>query len=199
MNKFALFLKKVFKKDPEIKVSEKTIIRQQVRRRKYQIDQEQSLVESQKTFRKIEQMPDFQQAKSILIYWSMDDELPTHDFITKWSATKTILLPVIKNDKMYIMPFSSKEKLVVGEHGIWEPNSQIEYINSIDIAIIPGVAFDRDKNRMGRGKGYYDMYLENKHIKKWGVGFDFQYYDKIPIDSYDIKMDKIFTASFTIE
>lgn len=199
MNKFAQFLKTMFKKKPEVKVSEKTIIRQQVRRRKYQIDPEKSKDESQKTFHKIEQMIDFQQAKSVLVYWSMTDELPTHDFILKWSATKTILLPVIKNDKMYIMPFSSKEKLVVGEFGIWEPDSQTEYINSIDIAIIPGVAFDRDKNRMGRGKGYYDMYLENKHIKKWGVGFDFQYYDKIPYESYDIKMDKIFTASFTIE
>lgn len=199
MNKFALFFKNMFKKKPEVKVSEKTIIRQQVRRRKYQLDPEKSNDESQKTFHKIEQMIDFQLAKSVLVYWSMTDELPTHDFIIKWSATKTILLPVIKNDKMYIMPFSSKEKLVVGEFGIWEPDSQIEYINSIDIAIIPGVAFDRDKNRMGRGKGYYDMYLENKHIKKWGVGFDFQYYDKIPFDTYDIKMDKVITASFTIE
>jgi len=97
------------------------------------------------------------------------------------------------------MPFSSKEKLVVGEYGIWEPDSQIEYIKSIDIAIIPGIAFDRDKNRMGRGRGYYDVYLGNRNIKKWGVGFDFQFYDKIPFESFDIKMDKVFTASFTIE
>ena len=199
MNKFAQLLKKIFKKEPEVKQSEKTIIRQQVRRRKYQISQEMSIEQSQKTFHKIEQISEFNEAKSVLIYWSMTDELPTHDFIVKWSETKTILLPVIKNDKMYIMPFSSKEKLVVGEYGIWEPDSQIEYIKSIDIAIIPGIAFDRDKNRMGRGRGYYDVYLGNRNIKKWGVGFDFQFYDKIPFESFDIKMDKVFTASFTIE
>jgi len=199
MNKFAQLLKKIFKKEPEVKQSEKTIIRQQVRRRKYQISQEMSIEQSQKTFHKIEQISEFKEAKSVLIYWSMTDELPTHDFIVKWSETKTILLPVIKNDKMYIMPFSSKEKLVVGEYGIWEPDSQIEYIKSIDIAIIPGIAFDRDKNRMGRGRGYYDVYLGNRNIKKWGVGFDFQFYDKIPFESFDIKMDKVFTASFTIE
>jgi len=199
MNLFAQLFKKKTKKEPEVQVSEKTIIRKQVRRRKYQIDQEQSNEQSKKIFQKIEQMREFQKAKSVLVYWSMTDELPTHNFVIKWSASKTILLPVIKNEKMYIMPFSSKEKLVAGEYGVWEPDSQNEYVKSIEIAIIPGVAFDRDKNRMGRGKGYYDKYLENNNIKKWGVGYDCQYYDKIPTDSNDIKMDKVFTASFTIE
>ena len=199
MGNFFKRIKQIFKKKPEIKVSEKTLIRQQVRRRKNQIDPVKATNESDKVFHKIEHMEEFQQAKTILVYWSMEDELNSHDFVVKWSEHKQILLPVVKDYKMYIMPFSSTEKLVRGDFGIWQPDSQQEYIEAIDIAIIPGVAFDREKNRLGRGRGYYDKYLENNKIKKWGVGYDFQFYEVVPTDIHDIKMNKVFTASFTIE
>ena len=100
---------------------------------------------------------------------------------------------------MLIKPFSTKEELKQGSLGIWEPDTQKEYLNSIDLVIVPGVAFDRDKSRLGRGKGYYDRYFINKRIVKIGVCFDFQLLESIPIDSFDIKMDKVVTNSILIE
>jgi len=67
------------------------------------------------------------------------------------------------------------------------------------LVIAPGIAFDRKRRRLGRGKGYYDIYFKDKKMKKWGVAFDFQLLDLVPVANFDIKMNKVFTPSFTIE
>jgi 5-formyltetrahydrofolate cyclo-ligase len=56
---------------------------------------------------------------------------------------------------------------------------------------VPGIAFDRKMNRLGRGKGYYDRFLSKISAPKIGICFDFQLLDKIPAESTDIKMDYI--------
>ena len=63
--------------------------------------------------------------------------------------------------------------------------------NKVDLIIIPGVAFDRKKNRMGRGKGYYDRFLSKMKAPKMGICFEFQLFDDIPNDENDVKMDYI--------
>jgi len=106
---------------------------------------------------------------------------------------------VVKDGEMFIKPFSSKEKMVLGSYGIWEPDAQRELEHQVDLVIIPGIAFDKQKNRLGRGKGYYDRYFVNDRVKKFGVCFDVQLMERIPAEQFDIKMDKIITSSFTIE
>lgn len=89
--------------------------------------------------------------------------------------------------------FEGKEKLNISEKfKILEPTSKkIIDQDNIDVAIIPGVAFDIEKNRMGRGKGYYDKFLKDKKFLKVGICFDYQLLDKIPVEVNDIKMDEI--------
>ena len=64
--------------------------------------------------------------------------------------------------------------------------------------LIPLLAFDKSKFRLGYGKGFYDRYL-NKYIKKYkdiltvGVAFSFQKYHKLPINKHDMKLDFILT------
>lgn len=179
--------------------SEKELIRERIKKKKQQLTDKEKEIEAANVFEKIEALPEFINAHNIMIYWSMPDELPTHNFIIRWSKKKTMLLPVVKGEDMLIKPFSTKEELKQGSLGIWEPDTQKEYLNSIDLVIVPGVAFDRDKSRLGRGKGYYDRYFINKRIVKIGVCFDFQLLESIPIDSFDIKMDKVVTNSILIE
>lgn len=62
----------------------------------------------------------------------------------------------------------------------------------IDVAIVPGMAFDREGHRLGRGKGYYDRFLAQlPHIYKIGICFPFQLVDKVPADVHDILMDEV--------
>lgn len=199
MNKLKSVLFSVFNAKNTDVLSEKTLIRQKIRQKKDSITDKEKAIESNAVFEKIESLPEFQQANTVLMYWSMNDELPTHSFIVKWSKLKQILLPVVKENDMLIMPFSAKEKMKQGSYGIWEPETQREFMSKIDLVIVPGIAFDRNKSRLGRGKGYYDRYFMNKRIKKIGIGFDFQLLDEVPTASFDIKMDKIITPSHIIE
>lgn len=61
--------------------------------------------------------------------------------------------------------------------------------------IVPGVAFDNNNNRLGRGKAYYDKLLKESKSYKVGVCFDFQLIEEVPVDEYDIKMDLIISES----
>ena len=198
MGKLQSFISYLFEKNSNV-TSEKELIREKIKKKKQQLTDKEKEIEAANVFEKIEALPEFINAHNIMIYWSMPDELPTHNFIIRWSKKKTMLLPVVKGEDMLIKPFSTKEELKQGSLGIWEPDVQKEYLNSIDLVIVPGVAFDRDKSRLGRGKGYYDRYFINKRIVKIGVCFDFQLLESIPIDSFDIKMDKVVTNSFLIE
>lgn len=186
-------------KKKTVVVSEKQKIRNYIRQRKEVVSETDKSLDAQRVFDKIELLPEFEEAQTILLYWSMPDELSTHNFIVKWSKRKQILLPVVKDDDMLIKSFSGKEDLKRSTYGIWEPDSQKEYMSKIDLVIAPGIAFDKNKSRLGRGKGYYDRFFINKRIVKIGVGFDFQLLESIPVNQFDIKMDKIITPSFSIE
>ena len=109
-----------------------------------------------------------------------------------------IALPVIKSSKnMSFKLWIFKEPLYINNFGILEPqNSKIEIIP--DIILVPLVAFDRQLNRIGYGKGYYDRSLRKiSKIKKntisLGIAYSFQKCKKIPINNHDFKLDYIFT------
>jgi 5-formyltetrahydrofolate cyclo-ligase len=191
-------IKFIRKNEDETINSEKEKIRQEIRILKRSLSEEEKKQQAETVFKKIESRPEFIKAKTVLMYWSITDELPTHDFIRKWSQSKSLLLPVVKGHHMTIRPFSNEASLGKGDWSIMEPMTGDDYFKLVDLVIVPGVAFDRNKRRMGRGKGYYDRYFKNKKIEKWGICFDFQLYDEIPAASFDITMNKVFTASETI-
>lgn len=147
-------------------------------------------------FRQIELMPEFIEAKTVLAYWSMNDEVYTHSFIFKWFRRKRILLPVVRGDDLELGHFTGMEDLKKGHSfGIMEPfNAPIVSVGEVDLAIVPGVAFDISGNRLGRGKGYYDKLLLNRKMYKIGVCFSFQLLQQVITEKYDIKMDRVIHA-----
>ncbi len=186
------------KRKKQVEESEKAKIRRRIRNKKNILSDMEKAQSSQLVFEKIESLPEFINAKSVLLYWSLPDELPTHNFIVKWSTKKQMLLPMVKGDKMLIKPFTTAEELRKSDMGIWEPDAQKEYMRQIDLVIVPGIAFDKNKNRLGRGKGYYDRYFNNKSITKIGICYDFQLLEVIPTEPFDVRMDKVITPNYTL-
>lgn len=197
-----LFFKQILnklKRKKHVEESEKAKIRRRIRNKKNVLSDMEKSQSAATVFEKIELLSEFMNAKSVLMYWSLPDELPTHNFIVKWSAKKQMLLPMVKGDEMLIKPFISTDELRKSDMGIWEPEAQREYLRQIDLVIVPGIAFDKSKNRLGRGKGYYDRYFNNKSITKIGVCYDFQLLEVIPTEPFDVCMDKIITPNYTIQ
>ena len=177
----------------------KTELRKEIADLKKQISTEQKQQEARAVFSKVETLSEFKSAENILLYWSTSDELSTHEIIEKWSNRKQIILPTIVGDKLILKPYMPGQNMKKGALGIWEPDTVDTFTENIDLMIIPGIAFDSDKNRLGRGKAFYDRFLANKSLVKIAVGFDLQLLPRIPSEKSDIKMDKVITASHFIE
>ena len=150
-------------------------------------------------FKKIEQLSEFIAAKTIMVYWAMPDELPTQAFINKWKNKKLIILPSVKDRKLELKRYTSEAEMVQRALGIWEPYLTENFVGKIDLIIVPGLAFDLKKNRLGRGKGYYDKFLRHLKAIKIGVGFDIQLIYSVPVNNNDKHLDKIILPSKTIE
>lgn len=147
--------------------------------------------------KRLEDLPEFQRAHTVLIYHSLEDEVYTHEFIQKWSRNKRILLPVVKGYDLELRIYNGQEKMSIGSYGIKEPTGEIfNAYSEIDLAVIPGVAFDMEGNRLGRGKGYYDRFLPYiPSALKVAICFPFQIVEKVPVESFDVRMDIIITAN----
>ena len=182
----------------EIK-QEKKELRKKIKAIKNTYSLERKKTYSYPIFERLERTKVFKHAKCILMYWSMDDEVFTHDFIDKWHKDKIILLPCVVCDDLVLRRYEGIFSMVKGEQfGILEPKGEIyDDYSVIDLMIIPGVAFDSQKNRMGRGRGFYDRLLKSCKCEKIGICFDFQLVKKVPTEEFDIKMDKVIATSAT--
>ncbi|MBR1792870.1 MAG: 5-formyltetrahydrofolate cyclo-ligase [Bacteroidales bacterium] len=144
----------------------------------------------------VSQLHAFSSAHVVLLYWSMPDEVQTMDFIDFFKDEKVILLPCVVGDNLVLKQYLGAELMQKGEQfGIGEPvGDAFVQLGDIDVAVVPGVAFDRFRNRMGRGRGFYDRLLKNMpNAYKVGVAFDFQLLDSIPVDPHDVCMDCVVT------
>lgn len=179
--------------------AQKRVIRQHIRELKNGLSSSQKQAQADSVFDKIELLPEFQKTNNILIYWSLPDELPTQAFIGKWCDKKQFFLPAIVGNEMVLKLYSASEPLLKGSHGIMEPDSLIDFNGKIELGIVPGIAFDEHKNRLGRGKGYYDRFFSENKSLKIGVCFDFQLLETIPVSLHDVKMDKIVSPTKIVE
>ncbi len=172
---------------------QKREIRNQIKELKSQVSFEDKRERSVNVFKQIESIPQFIKSETIMLYWSMIDEVQTHDFIQKWANSKQIILPSVKGDKLELKEFVSIDNLISGESfGIGEPNGKVfKDLSKIELIVVPGIAFDHQRNRLGRGKAYYDKLLKTTKAYRIGVCFNFQMIDSIPIDEHDVKMDLI--------
>ena len=109
----------------------------------------------------------------------------------------SILLPVIeKKNRMNFFSWKKNHVLLVNKFGILEP--QKTKFKIPNLILLPILAFDRNKYRLGYGKGFYDRYLnkyqkKNSNILTVGVAFSFQKHHKLPINKNDVKLDYILT------
>lgn len=173
---------------------EKKELRKYIRSLKKKIPEEEYARQDHIINQKLAVTEEFVNAQNVLLYWSMDDEVSTHDFILKYYQKKNIYLPVIKGDDLDIVLFSGKSCLVEGpKYGIPEPSGdKLNDEKLIDLVVVPGVAFDMEGNRMGRGAGYYDRILKRvQQAARVALAYSFQMIEKVPVEPHDIKMDRV--------
>ncbi len=160
---------------------------------------EQAAADSQAVVGKIEQSAAFRNARTVLLYYPIHNEVDLRPLLDKYCDSKTMLLPVTHRKAMEIRPYTGKACLKQGYAHIPEPQTPA-YTGKIDLILVPGVVFDRKGHRIGRGGGYYDRFLK-KHKKacKLGVAYDFQLkHHNLPQTWRDQPLDGVITPLETI-
>lgn len=157
------------------------------------LHQANALADSEAIMQKLETDAHFLQAQTVLLYHSLPDEVNTHEFIRKWGQVKTLLLPAVVGDDLELKVYSPSHELHPGAFGISEPGgTNFTDYASIGFVAVPGMAFDKAGNRLGRGKGYYDRLLPKlPNAYKAGICFPYQLVEEVPTEVTDIKMDSV--------
>lgn len=144
--------------------------------------------------RKVINHPLWQENNTVLLYHALADEPQLATLLQHaLNEGKLVLLPVVEDDHLILRRYEGVSSLREGAFHIMEPIGETfprERYYEIGLVIVPGMAFDRDGHRLGRGKGYYDKLLPMlPNAKKWGICFPFQLFDSIPFESHDVLMD----------
>jgi 5-formyltetrahydrofolate cyclo-ligase len=191
-------IKLTFKVKPKNKQELRERILTLLRRQK----KDKRLENSRKIRKKLFAMQEFKESKVILFYASFGGEVETFEMMKLAKKIgKIILLPKIDSVRKKIIPvlirFIRKD-LKKGVYGIKEPKETTLTISlkDIDMVVVPGVAFDKRNNRLGRGGGYYDRFIKrlSAHTTTVGLAFDFQLLSTLPhTEKHDARMHYVLT------
>jgi len=175
-------------------------IRQEIFLRREKLSEELVNSFSKIIERKVENLKEFKEAKTIMCYIAKGKEVNTMGIIQKSLALgKKVVAPKVNTSQQQIVLHeirNPENDLSLGFKGILEPKSYmavVKSLNKIDFAVLPGIAFDRNGRRIGFGKGFFDKLFMDKPIHSilCGIAFDFQILDNLPHSSHDIPMDVI--------
>ena len=139
----------------------------------------------------------FKQAKIVMFYLSFGGEVNTEEMIRKAQKIgKLVCVPVCRKDNETMHPavLVREAKLKKGPYGVLEPVVEsLVQAKDLDLVIVPGLAFDKKGNRLGRGKGCYDRFLAqlSTNIPVIGLAFDFQILPRVPTNCYDISVKEV--------
>lgn len=176
-------------------MNEKQLLRQTITNIKRTYTENQLRIGSLDVCRQLFRHQKVHKAKTLLLYHAMPDEPDLQPLINRLVKDgRQILLPVVTGEStMEVRSYTGPQNLLESTHfHIMEPiGTAFTELCKVDVALIPGIAFDAFGHRLGRGKGYYDRFLKlMPQVYKIGVGFDFQKTDHIPTGKYDVMMNE---------
>lgn len=175
----------------------KTQKRASILNQRQKLNPEFRAVASAEVARSLFDLKEYQRVASLGLYAAFDNEVETEAiFHHSVHLSKKVFYPKANSDKTTLSfhAVSSLSELTPGYAGILEPvTEETENIQDIQMLVIPGVAFDRNGNRLGYGHGFYDRLLKNYRGYKIALAYEFQLLDVLPTDSTDEIVDVVVT------
>ncbi len=155
---------------------------------------------------KVSALPQYGNAKVVLTYMGFGTEIETQPFFERIIADgKIAVLPRVDRATQTLILHAARgmSELLTSKYGILEPGTDapIVAITNVDFVLMPGVAFDRNGNRLGYGRGYYDKLVStaNQALMRVAAGFSCQIVGSVPVGPHDKKVDCIITENEIIK
>lgn len=147
----------------------------------------------------------FVQRERVLFYAAQGDEVDTLPILTRWVAEgRRAIFPRVEGGEMILVEVSSLTDLCPGYRGLLEPRpggGRAIPPEQVEVALVPGLAFDLKGNRLGQGGGHYDRVLARLSPASMTIGlaFEFQVLERLPVEVHDVPVDLIVTERRVIE
>lgn len=151
---------------------------------------------SSEIVRQIELLPSFKESQKIALFCSLWDEPDLSDLLSRYHIEKELYIPRVEGENIITFyRYQPSCTQMGGMFDIEEPvnlDERLEEPSSLDLILVPGMGFDRQGHRMGRGKGYYDRFLDQApNTHRIAVSFDCRILEEIPTEEWDLLMDGI--------
>lgn len=148
-------------------------------------------------------LPEVQEAGTVLLFYAFGDEVGTRVLSRRLHERgKRLLLPFLRGEEMAIAEVRVGDPLVETAYGPREPAREVEVApDEVEVAIAPGLAFDRRGARLGYGGGHYDRFLLRLGPGSVTVGlaFAFQVIEELPLEGHDVLLDLVVTDEGVID
>jgi 5-formyltetrahydrofolate cyclo-ligase len=190
-------------------VLNKKSLRSSIKAKRLSLTHQQCLSLAQHMSRQLFNTPWFLRSRCLAFYVPVKGEMNTHLLMQKaLHMGKQCYLPVLQpqpfnHQPLCFMPYTSLDELITNRYGILEPVFKTHKLIpswALDIVFLPLVAFDKQLNRLGMGKGYYDRnfsyihdFPQHQRPLLVGLGYEFQYVEKLPAEKWDIPLDYVVT------
>lgn len=168
-------------------------VRQSVKRRLAALTGEERAFRNRAIAERLFRSEEYRGARSIFLFYSMPEEVDTHSILSDALAEgKEVFLPRIEGEKMLLVPYREEDSLLPNRYGILEPMGDAAAAQP-ELALIPLLAYDRKRGRLGRGKGYYDRFLASFSGTSIALAFSEQEWERVPTEAFDRRPDIIIT------
>jgi 5-formyltetrahydrofolate cyclo-ligase len=184
-------------------VERKRQLRDMARRRRIAVDKADE--KSRAILARALQLPEFLQARVVMIYVHAGSEVRTQPFLPQLLATgKTIAVPWCEADELQIFHLRAVDELAPGMYNILEPRRELRERaerrlspQALDVIFAPGVAFDPQGRRLGQGRGYYDRLFAQVRPDAVLVGllYETQMLPEIPVEEHDVQLHYLVTET----
>lgn len=175
-------------KNSAIMMLDKAELRKKMRQLNRSLSPEERARLSEELWHRVEESEAFRRARCVAFFCSLPDEPDTTPALARWRSSKRLLVPRVEGEVMHFYDYAP-ERMAAGSFGITEPEAADPVDPAeIDLILVPGVAFTRSGDRMGRGKGFYDKYLPalRPDAVKIGICYPHQFVEFLPTEPHDV-------------
>ena len=185
---------------------DKKQLRHQLKTRLIELTSQQRSEKSRRACKHLIAMEQFCSASVVMLYLSLPHEVDTTLIILQaWQREKTVAVPKVSWQQRHMIPVeitSLETGMSTEASGLRNPVTGVPMpLEEIDVVVTPGIAFDKNGNRLGRGGSYYDRFFASKKLRaiKCGIAFSEQVIESVPTIEHDIGVDFLVTEEGVIK
>jgi 5-formyltetrahydrofolate cyclo-ligase len=173
-------------------------LRRKITSKRRSLSKEEHAELTERILRRILNLPEVSDAINILLYHSIKGE-PSVERLQDILPDRSFIFPRVRGEELELIKVDSQKVMAKGAFGIREPKEGLRVDpEDVELALVPGIAFDREGYRLGWGRGYYDRLLKRVGGFKVGVAYSFQVLERLPRDPWDVPVDAVVTEKEVI-